>query len=344
MEPQFHLEIGKPGSSFAFEIARKIGLPEEILKEATEKIGSEHIDFDKHLRDIVRDKRYWESKRQKIRQSEKQLEELVESYEANLSETRKLRKEIVDQAKKEAEEILAGSNRIIENTIREIKEASAERERTREARQKIEEFKEEVTKKSADSEEKIQRQMEKILRRQERHKDHPKKAKIIKPIIVTKKITPEIEAGSWVRLIGQETSGQVLEVKGNKITVALGQLRSVLNKSKLEVVSHSEIKRSRNEINSASSVFADITDKKLKFRPNIDVRGMRAEEALEKVREFVDEAVMVDAKELRILHGKGNGILRELIQNYLKIEPGVRNCHDEHIQFGGSGITVVELG
>jgi DNA mismatch repair protein MutS2 len=344
MEPLFQLEIGKPGSSFAFEIARKIGLPEEILKEATEKIGAEHIDFDKHLRDIVRDKRYWESKRQKIRQSEKHLEELVETYETNLSETKKLRKEIVDQAKKEAEEILAGSNRLIERTIREIKEAAAEKERTQEARQKIEEFKEELTKKASEAEEIIQRKMEKLLRKEERRKDQSKKIKIIKAVPVTKNLSPEIKTGCWVRITGQETTGQVIEIKGNKITVALGQLRSVVNRNKLEIVSHNDIKRSLVENRSASGIYAEINERKLKFKPNIDVRGMRAEEALEKVREFVDEAIIVDAKELRILHGKGNGILRELIQNYLKTEPGVRNCRDEHVQFGGSGITIVELG
>lgn len=242
MEPQFRLEVGKPGSSFAFEIARKIGLPEEILKEATDKVGAEHIDFDKHLREIVRDKRYWESKRQKIRQSEKHLEELVETYEVNLSETKKLRKEVIEQAKKEAGEILAGSNRIIERTIREIKEAAAEKERTQEARQKLEEFKEEIAKKNNEPEERILRQMEKLLRKEERRKDYPKKVKIIQPVPVKKKIPSEIETGSWVRLIGQETAGQVIETKGNKISVAFGQLRSIVNRNKLEIVSHNEIK------------------------------------------------------------------------------------------------------
>lgn len=344
MEPLFQLEIGKPGSSFAFEIARKIGLPDEILKDATEKVGAEHIDFDKHLREIVRDKRYWESKRQKIRQSEKQLEELVQNYEANLSETKKLRKEIVDQAKKEAEEILAGSNRIIERTIREIKEAAAAKERTHEARQKIEEFKEELTKKTTEAEEFIQRKMDKLLRKEERRKDRSKKAEITKSVTVAKKLPPEIETGSWVRLTGQETSGQVIEIKGNNITVAFGQLRSVVKRSKLELVSRNEIKRTRPENSAAARIYQEINERKLKFKPNIDVRGMRAEEALQKIRDFVDEAIMVDVNELRILHGKGNGILRELIQNYLRTEPAVRNCRDEHVQFGGSGITIVELG
>ncbi len=343
MEPLFQLEIGKPGSSFAFEIARKIGLPEEILKEATDKVGSEQIDFDKHLREIARDKRYWETKRQKIRQSEKHLEELVKTYEEDLSETKKFRKEIIEQARKEAVEILSESNRIVERTIREIKEAAAEKERTQEARRKLEEFKEEIDKKSSGSEEKIRRQMDKVLRKEELRKKHPLKAKVITAVPAKKKMSLEIEPGSWVKLIGQETAGQVIETRGNKITVAFGQLRSVINRAKLEVVSHNEIKRSRNDHTSLSGIYADINARKLKFKPNIDVRGMRAEEALEKIREFVDEAIMVEAKELRILHGKGNGILREMIQNWLKTEPGVKSCRDEHVQFGGSGITIVEL-
>ena len=344
MEPLFQLEIGKPGSSFAFEIARKIGLPEEILQEATEKIGADHIDFDKHLRDIVRDKRYWESKREKIKQSEKHLEELVGTYETNLSETKKLRKEIIDQAKKEAEEILAGSNKIIERTIREIKEASAEKERTQEVRQELEQFKEEMTKKAAETEESIHRKMEKLLRKENNRKDRPKKVEVIKPITIAKKLPPTIKVGSWVRLSGQETAGEVIEIKDDKITVGFGHLRSVVKRNKLELVSHNEIKRNRVENSTTARINQEIGDRRLTFKPNIDVRGMRAEEALQKIREFVDEAIMVDVNELRILHGKGNGILRELIQNYLRTEPAVRNCRDEHVQFGGSGITIVELG
>ena len=344
MEPLFQLEIGKPGSSFAFEIARKIGLPEEILKEAIEKIGADHIDFDKHLRDIVRDKRYWETKRQKIKQLEKQLDELVEKYETSMAESKKVRKEIIDQAKKEAEDILSGSNRIIERTIREIKEASAGKERTQDARQKLDEFKEELNKKTAEEDDRIHRKMERLIEKENLRKEHPKKVEVIKPSIVVRKIPPEIQVGSWVKLAEQETPGEVIEIKQDKITVAFGHLRSVVKRNKLIPVSHNEIKRARIENSTMARINLDIGERKMNFKPNIDVRGMRAEEALQKIREFVDEAIMVDVNELRILHGKGNGILRELIQNYLKTEPAVRNCRDEHVQFGGSGITIVELG
>ena len=340
----FQLQSGEPGSSFAFEIARKIGLPEEILQDATNKIGVDHIDFDKHLRDIVRDKRYWESKRQKIRQEEKRLEELSLNYETGVAETKKLRKEILDRAKHEAEEIVSGANRIIERTIRDIKEADAEKERTQEARQKLEEFKAEISRKG-EEDDRILQKMEKLKRQKVlRSKQPPMVEEKKKEVVVPRKAPSEIAVGGWVRLAGKDTIGEVLEIKSNKITVALGNLRSVVNRSKLEPVSHTEVKRTRVENNTIGRINQEIGERKLVFKPNIDVRGLRAEEALQKIREFVDEAIMVDVNELRILHGKGNGILRELIQNYLRSEPAVKNCRDEHVQFGGSGITIVELG
>jgi DNA mismatch repair protein MutS2 len=345
MEPLFQLQIGEPGSSFAFEIARKIGLPEEILQDATNKIGVDHIDFDKHLRDIVRDKRYWENKRQIIRQEEKRIEELAANYEAGLSETKKLRKEILDKAKREAEEIVSGANRIIEKTIRDIKEAEAGKEKTQEARQRLGDFKAEISVKGDEDDVRILRKMAKLKQNEIQRKERPQKVEEKKKEVVVPRKTPaEIELGGWVRLPGQDTLGEVLEIKSNKITVAFGHLRSVINRNKLVPVSRSEVKRTKVENKTIGRINQEIGERQLVFKPNIDVRGLRAEEALQKIRDFVDEAIMVDANELHILHGKGNGILRELIQNYLRTEPAVKNCHDEHVQFGGSGITIVELG
>ncbi len=342
MEPLFQLQIGKPGSSFAFEIARKIGLPEDILQEATDKIGKDHIDFDKHLRDIVRDKRYWETKRQNIRQSEKKLEDLTSTYEENLSEVKKLRKEILDKAKKEAGEILASSNKIVEQTIREIKEASAEKEKTREARKKLEDFKEVISETKDSEDEQIARKMEKIRQREiskrERpQREEPKKAMAENPV---KKDEPEV--GSWIKIKGQEAPGIILEIHGNNLVVAFGQLRSVVKRDRVEPISHNEVRKNKENY-ATSQVNREINDRKLNFKPRIDVRGMRAEEGLQKIQEFIDEAIMVEAHELHILHGKGNGILRELIRAYLKSEPAVLKFRDEHVQFGGSGITIVEM-
>ena len=342
MEPLFQLQIGKPGSSFAFEIARKIGLPEDILQEATIKIGKDHIDFDKHLRDIVRDKRYWETKRQNIRQSEKKLEDLTSTYEENLSEVKKLRKEILDKAKKEAAEILASSNKIVEQTIREIKEAAADKEKTREARKKLEDFKEVVIATTDTEDEQIVRKMEKIRQREIQKKERPQKEESKKSIAELPKKSKELEVGSWIKLKDQEAPGIVLEINGTNLVVAFGQLRSVVKSDRVELISHNEVKKTKENYTTAR-INREINDRKLNFKPRIDLRGMRAEEGLQKMQEFIDEAIMVDAHELHILHGKGNGILRELIRAYLKAEPAVKNFRDEHVQFGGSGITIVEM-
>jgi len=342
MEPLFQLQIGKPGSSFAFEIARKIGLPEDILQEATDKIGKDHIDFDKHLRDIVRDKRYWENKRQNIRQSEKKLEEITSTYEENLTEVKKLRREILDKAKQEAAEILASSNKIVEQTIREIKEASAEKEKTREARKRLEDFKEVVSVTRDTEDEQIARKMEKIRQREIAKRERPNKEEAGNRTPVEPKKENEPEIGSWIMIAGQEVPGIVLEVNGQNLVVAFGQLRSVVKRDRVEVVSHNEVKKNKENY-TTSRINREINDRKLNFKPRIDVRGMRAEEGLQKIQEFIDEAIMVEAHELHILHGKGNGILRELIRAYLKSEPAVKKFRDEHVQFGGSGITIVEM-
>jgi len=342
MEPLFQLQIGKPGSSFAFEIARKIGLPEDILQEATDKIGKDHIDFDKHLRDIVRDKRYWETKRQNIRQSEKKLDDLTSVYEENLSEVKKLRKEILDKAKKEAAEILASSNRIVEQTIRDIKEASAEKEKTKEARQKLEEFKAVVISTKDTEDDQIARKMEKIRQREIQKRDRPTREETKKSAQDLPAGSNEPAVGSWVKLKEQETPGIILEINGTNLVVAFGQLRSVVKRDRVEIVSHNEVKKTRENYTTAR-INREISERKLNFKPRIDVRGMRAEEGLQKIQEFIDEAIMVEANELHILHGKGNGILRELIRAYLKSEPAVKKFRDEHVQFGGAGITIVEL-
>jgi DNA mismatch repair protein MutS2 len=342
MEPLFQLQIGKPGSSFAFEIARKIGLPEDILQDATNKIGKDHIDFDKHLRDIVRDKRYWETKRQNIRQSEKKLEDLTSTYEMNLSEVKKLRKEILEKAKKEAADILASSNKIVEQTIRDIKEASAEKEKTREARKKLEEFKEQISDTKVSDDEQIARKMEKIRQREIQKKERPRKEKPNQPETAPKVKNNEPEVGSWIKLKDQEAPGMVLEINGSNLVVAFGQLRSVVKRDRVEIITHNEVKKTKENY-TASRINKELSDRKLNFKPRIDVRGMRAEEGLQKIQEFIDEAIMVEAHELHILHGKGNGILRELIRSYLKSEPAIKKFRDEHVQFGGSGITIVEI-
>lgn len=337
MQPLFKLSIGNPGSSFAIEIARKIGLPEEVIASASEKVGSAYIDMDKYLQDIVRDKRYWENKRQNIRLREKKLEELTARYEADLTDLEKRRKELIKQAKGDAAQLLSEANARIENTIREIKEAQAEKEKTRAARQKFEQFKNELNQ-EPETDDMVSRKLRQINDRKKR-KQQKKKEEAAQPA------TPAIIApGDAVRLKGQTSVGEVLETDGNQVTVAFGMLKSTVKVDRLEKVSKSQIKKEN-----AKATFLgvqttdDMREKQLHFKQEIDVRGMRADEALQAVTYFIDDAIQVGCSRVRILHGTGTGVLRQVIRQYLKTVPGVSHFQDEHVQFGGAGITVVEL-
>lgn len=337
MQPLFKLAIGNPGSSFAIEIARKIGLPEDVIAEATEKVGMDYINMDKYLQDIVRDKRYWESKRQNIRQREKKLEDIIAQYEKDLAEVNSQRKEIVREAKAEAAHILSEANAKIENTIREIKEAQAEKERTKQARQELQSFKDSVSD-AQEEDDKLARKMAKLKERAERKKQKQKAS-----------AQPEfnrdvIEVGDSVRLKGQTSVGTVLELQEKQATVAFGMIKSTVKLDRLEKVSKNQIKKEIQKSTFVSEQTSEqMHEKRLHFKQEIDVRGMRGDEALQTVTYFIDDAIQVGAQQVRILHGTGTGILRQLIREYLRTVPGVKNFHDEHVQFGGAGITVVEL-
>ncbi|MDR2765793.1 MAG: endonuclease MutS2 [Tannerella sp.] len=337
MQPLFKLSIGLPGSSFAIEIARKIGLPEDIIADASAKVGSDYIEMDGFLQDIVRDKRYWESKRQSIRQQEKRLEELTARYEQDLDALNGQRREIMKTARQQAEQILADANARIENTIREIREAQAEKERTRSVRQTLDDFK---TSLQADGED-DERAAHRMHRPGERRTRKKKSAKPLSP--------PSQEQTAWAvgdaaRLKGQQAVGTVLELNGKQAIVALGMIKSTVKTEQLEKVSRDVLrKESRQHTFISRQTADDIYEKKLTFKQDIDVRGMRGDEALQAVTYFIDDAIQTDAGRVRILHGTGNGILRRLIRDYLHALPGVRHFQDEHVQFGGAGITVVEL-
>lgn len=337
MQPLFKLAIGNPGSSFAIEIARKIGLPEDVIAEASEKVGMDYINMDKYLQDIVRDKRYWESKRQNIRQREKKLEDIIARYEKDLSEVNSQRKEIVREAKAEASRILSDANARIENTIREIKEAQAEKERTKQARQELQSFKDSVSD-AQEEDDKLARKMDKLKERAERKKQ---KQKVSAQPVFNRDV---IEVGDAVRLKGQTSVGTVMELQEKQATVAFGMIKSTVKLDRLEKVSKNQIKKEIQKSTFVSEQTSDqMHEKRLHFKQEIDVRGMRGEEALQTVTYFIDDAIQVGAQQVRILHGTGTGILRQLIREYLRSVPGVRSFHDEHVQFGGAGITVVEL-
>ena len=344
MRALFQLQIGNPGSSFAVEIARKIGLPEEVIADASEIVGSEYIQSDKYLQDIVRDKRYWETKRQNIRKREKQMEDTIARYEQEIQELERSRKEILKKAKEEAERLLQESNAKIENTIRTIKEAQAEKERTRTARQELTDFKQQVENlEKAALEEKIARKMEKLREKQERKKDKKAKQANAPETPVAPKVRP-IEAGDYVRIKGQTSVGQVMEISGKNAVVMFGLMKTNVKADRLERTDAPKAAPLSSKATFVSSETQDrMYEKKLNFKQDIDVRGMRGDEAIQAVTYFIDDAILVGVSRVRILHGTGTGILRTLIRQYLATVPGVAHFQDEHVQFGGAGITVVDL-
>ena len=345
MQALFQLQIGNPGSSFAVEIARKIGLPEDVIADASEIVGSEYINADKYLQDIVRDKRYWEGKRQTIRQRERQMEETIARYQSEMEELQKSRKEIIRQAKEEAERLLQESNARIENTIRTIKEAQAEKENTRLARQELAEFRESMDSlTSKEREDKIARKMEKLKEKQNRKKEKkqnvPKEQQAAQQ---TPQVAP-ITEGCPVRIKGQSSVGEVLEINGKNAVVAFGSIKTTVKLERLERSNATPQKQEPAKSTFVSNQTQDsMYEKKLNFKQDIDVRGMRGDEALQAVTYFVDDAILVGMSRVRILHGTGTGILRTLIRQYLQTVPGIRHFADEHVQFGGAGITVVDL-
>jgi DNA mismatch repair protein MutS2 len=332
MSPLFKLEIGNPGSSFAIEIARKIGLPESVIQEAINHVGEDYVNMDKYLQDIVRDKRYWEGKRQNIRQKEKKIEELEERYEQELSDLSKQRKEVLREAKIESERILSQANAAIENTIRKIKESQADKEKTKVARQELQKRQKEndaLTEKKHEIDLKIERI---------RQREKPQKESVKSPE------EPLFKVGQNVRIKGQSNVGSILEVKGESATIAFGFLKTSVQLNKLEVVSKNQIKKEQKKSSYVSDqTIKDIHKKNLNFKREIDVRGMRGDEALQAVSYFIDDAVMLNIEQVRILHGTGTGVLRLLIRDFLKTQPAVASAADEHVEFGGAGITVVKF-
>jgi DNA mismatch repair protein MutS2 len=346
MRPLFTLEIGRPGSSFAVEIARKIGLPEELIKQASDIVGTDYVDMDKYLQDIVRDKRYWENKREQVRIKEKKTDNLLTQLEGELADLQKQRKEILGAAKQEASRLLNESNAKIEQTIRQIKEAQAERTETKQIRQELASFKQSLEETSEQTDEKILRKIQKIKRKEENKqlkaqrgeqnatdKGLHKRETVITPLVVQDTVT----------IKGQQTPGTIVEIKGKKAKVVFGMVQTTVPLDRLE---RTTIVRKIDEnpyktLGRRST--EEVHEKKLQFKLEIDVRGMRGNEALQAVMYYIDDAIMTGVTRVRILHGTGTGALRQLIRQYLGTVKSVKDYHDEHVQFGGAGITVVEL-
>lgn len=356
MQPLFILQIGNPGSSFAVEIARKIGLPEDVIQEATQIVGSDYVNLDKYLQDIVRDKRYWENKRQGILQKEKKMDAAIQEYEKDLEELRAKRKDILSSAREQAEQVLSEANARIEGTIRQIKEAQAEKEATRQIRSQLKEFKEnledlENAQTQMEVEKKIQQLLERKKRKAQNREKKLQQAKQEKEQALKRQMEKEemertaIKEGSRVLIKGQSTVGTVLKIEGGDTLVAFGGLKTHVPLARLVHATKQEEDRQpmRKDTFLSSQTMDDMHERRLNFRQEIDLRGMRADEALQAVSYYIDDAILVGVSRVRLLHGTGGGILRSIIRDYLSTVPQIARYHDEHVQLGGAGITVVEF-
>jgi len=315
LEPLFQLEIGKPGSSFALEIAQKIGLPQQVLERAKEHIGVEKVEFDKMLNELEAEKNKFQTLNIELNAKEKRLNELSKEYEELKSYISDQKKQIINEAKKEAQNLLRDTNQRIEATIRSIKENKAEKEATRQARKDLDQLKESV---------------------------RPAKARPTHNTQVERE-EGEIRAGDAIRVKDTGTLGEVLQIKGNQAEILMGSLKSNIKLKRLEKVSRRSLKKVLPDNKSYSTPSLDINKKLVDFSTNLDIRGKRAEEALPTLESFVDDASMFGMEELRIIHGKGNGILREVVRDYLQRHNGVSQVQDEHVERGGAGVTIVKL-
>lgn len=320
MQPLFQLNIGNPGSSFAVEIARKIGLSEDVITQASEIVGSEYMHMDKYLQEIARDRRYWSRKRDEVRRQKKQLDELSEKYASNIDTIKQQQKEILLKAKSEAAQLLLESNAKIEQTIRAIRESQADKEKTKQARQSLNAFRKKNT----------------TIHNSNARNVESASPQNLQPTTRNSKL----ETGSAVRIKGQTAVGEIIELQGKNALVAFGIAKTTVNIDKLERVSRNQLKREKT---SQDTTLDLIHAKKINFKQDIDVRGMRGDEALQATMYFIDDAIQLNVARVRILHGTGTGALRQIIRDYLKTVHGVAQFQDEHVQFGGTGITVVDL-
>ena len=337
LQPTFELSVGTPGSSFALDIASKTGLPRFIIEDAKEIVGSDYVNLDKYISEITRDRRYWANKRQNIREKEAKLDSLLSKYEETAGDLKAQRKAIINDAKREAKEILESVNAKIERTILEIRNAEAEKARTKELRKELNEFKQNIIESDNQSDEK---NVPKVLSPL-KHKSKSKKQGVVKQAEAK---SPEILAvGDYVKLDGNSTAGKILSIQGKKAEVAFGALRTFVNIEKLKRGSKPKDSGLNSTGSYSTSISEESRSRQLNFKNEIDVRGMRADEALQAVTYFLDDAVQFSISRVRILHGTGHGILKTLIREQLRSNPSVRNYEDEDVRFGGAGITVVDL-
>lgn len=359
--PMFKLEMGLPGNSFAFELARKMGLPESIIKDAENRAGEEFVGIERNLRKIARNRKALDEKLERIRNTDKTLENITDKYSKELKDIKQLKKEILDEAHKEAAEIIAGANKQVESTIRTIKEKQAEKKSTKEARTELQNFlgvfAAKKEKEQREKDEYIERKIAQLDARKERQKarrkqraDEAQQAEIERNEQERQREeafrNAPLKVGEKIRVKSNGMVGEVVRVSGKAVTVNIGSITSKLSPDNIERITSNEFKSAYRETFtpvSAVKVDQSITERKLNFSTELDVRGARVTDALDEVMKFVDDAIMLNISSVRIIHGKGTGALREEIQKFLRATPGVSSVSDEHIQFGGSGVTIVKF-
>lgn len=351
IQPLFKLDIGMPGNSFAFELARKMGLPESIVKDAEARAGEEFVGMERNLRKIVRNRRALDEKLQRIKNTDKTLENITERYQKELEGLKQTKKEILDQAKKEAQEIVQGANKTVENTIRTIKESQADKEKTSDARKALQDFVSSLqTKKESDRknhDDYIEKKLKQLEDRKMRRNAHKGKPQDDGQEQATEQFRGgALKVGEKVRIKDNGMAGEVIRVSNKAVTVAIGNITSKMPLDRVERISSNEYKAAVRENIKPRAAQDDsgLRERRLAFSPELDVRGERVSDALDIVVHYIDDAIMLNIGSVRIIHGKGTGALRDELQKYLRTIPGVTSVHDEQVQFGGSGVTIVTLG
>lgn len=352
IKPLFKLEQGMPGNSFAFELARNIGLPESIIKDAEQRAGSDYVNIERNLRKIAKNKRALDEKLARIKTTDKTLESLTDRYQKELEDVKALKRGVLEEARREAAEIVSSANKEVERTIRQIKEAQAEKEKTRQAREHLKTFEKKLDQqKESEKDAAIEKKMQQIISRKQREAERKArrgeqasqpKEEIKKPQLDE----GPLKLGDKVRMKeNPDMVGEITLVSGRNVSVAIGSIISRMTASKLERISAQQYREKSRPSSRPSTNFssASISERRLNFSPSIDIRGERLDSALEIVMHFIDDATMVGIGQVKILHGKGNGVLREEIRKYLRTVPSVASFKDEDIQMGGAGITVVEM-
>ena len=357
--PMFKLEMGLPGNSFAFELARKTGLPESIIKDAESRAGEEFVGIERNLRKIARNRKALDEKLERIKNTDRTLENITDKYQKELLQIKNLKKEIIDEAKKEAEAIIKGANKQVENTIKTIRESQAAKEETQEARRGLQDFMSILAAKKKQEQKEKEDYIEKKIRQLDARKERQKQRKAQKADAKAQQEQMELQAeqerieafrsaplkaGEKVRVKTNGMVGEVVKVSAKAIVVTIGNISSKMPLDKVERITSNEFKNAVKEVArpvSSARIDSSLTERKLNFSTELDVRGERLNDAIEKVTHYIDDALMLNVSSVRIIHGKGTGVLRDELQKLIRTMPGVASAKDEHIQFGGSGVTVV---